>query len=245
MELTTKAQEAFSTAVRAATAAGHPHVEPAHLLAALAQQPDTTTGALLESVGSSADPGRRRLAAKALASPAGRERQHRLPAAAGPRHPHGAAAGPAGHDRDGRHLHLDRPPAARAGPDRRAFGLDADAIIDPDPRAARRPQGHDREPEASVRRAREVRRRPHRGSPGRQARPGHRPRQRDPPGHPGAVASDQEQPGADRRARRRQDRRRRGPGPADRGRRRARVVAGQAVDVTRPGRDGGRRQVPR
>jgi ATP-dependent Clp protease ATP-binding subunit ClpB len=54
LQLTSKAQEAFSTAVRAATAAGHPHVEPAHLLAALAEQPDTTTAALLESVGSSA-----------------------------------------------------------------------------------------------------------------------------------------------------------------------------------------------
>src|SRR4051812_12258368 len=67
MELTTKAQEAFSSAVRAATAAGHPHVEPAHLLAALAQQPDTTTSALLESVGSSAAQAAE-TAAKALAA---------------------------------------------------------------------------------------------------------------------------------------------------------------------------------
>ena len=56
----------------------------------------------------------------------------------------------------------------------------------------------------------------------RQARPGHRPRRRDPPRHPHPVAQDQEQPGADRRARRRQDRDRRGAGPAHRARRRAR-----------------------
>ena len=55
-----------------------------------------------------------------------------------------------------------------------------------------------------------------------QARPGDRPRRRDPPRDPGALAAHQEQPGADRRARRRQDRDRRGPRPADRLRRRAR-----------------------
>src|SRR5690606_9299835 len=54
LQLTTKAQEALSTAVREAAAAGHAQVEPAHLLRALAQQADTTTGPLLDSVGSSA-----------------------------------------------------------------------------------------------------------------------------------------------------------------------------------------------
>ena len=52
--------------------------------------------------------------------------------------------------------------------------------------------------------------------PRRQARPGHRPGRRDPAGDPGAVPPHQEQPGAHRRAGRRQDRRGRGPGPADR-----------------------------
>ena len=54
LQLTTKAQEALSTAVREAAAAGHAQVEPAHLLRALAQQGDTTTGPLLDAVGSSA-----------------------------------------------------------------------------------------------------------------------------------------------------------------------------------------------
>src|SRR6478672_509240 len=54
LQLTTKAQEAFSAAARDAAAAGHPHVEPAHLLLALTRQTDTTTGPLLEATGSSA-----------------------------------------------------------------------------------------------------------------------------------------------------------------------------------------------
>ena len=54
LQLTTKAQEALSSAVRDAAASGHAQVEPAHLLKALAQQPDTTTGPLLEASGSSA-----------------------------------------------------------------------------------------------------------------------------------------------------------------------------------------------
>ena len=53
LQLTTKAQEALSTAVRDAAASGHAQVEPAHLLKALAQQTDTTTGPLLEASGSS------------------------------------------------------------------------------------------------------------------------------------------------------------------------------------------------
>ena len=55
-----------------------------------------------------------------------------------------------------------------------------------------------------------------------QARPGDRPRRRDPPRDPGAAAAHQEQPGADRRARCRQDGDRRGPGAAHRQRRGAR-----------------------
>ena len=64
-----------------------------------------------------------------------------------------------------------------------------------------------------------------------QARPGDRPRRRDPPRDPGAVAPDEEQPGADRRARRRQDRDRRGARAADRRRRRARGSARTAALV--------------
>ncbi len=62
-----------------------------------------------------------------------------------------------------------------------------------------------------------------------QARPGHRAREGDRAGHAGAVPPDQEQPGPHRRARRRQDRRRRGPVPGHRARRGARDAQGQAA----------------
>ena len=78
-----------------------------------------------------------------------------------------------------------------------------------------------------------------------QDRPRHRARRRDPPRHPGAVPAHQEQPGAHRRARRRQDRDRRGPGPPHRRGRRAREPEEQAAHRARPGQHGGRRQVPR
>ncbi|MBB2894110.1 ATP-dependent chaperone ClpB [Flexivirga oryzae] len=54
LQLTTKAQEAASNAVQLATRSGNPQVEPAHLLLALTEQTDTTTGPLLEAVGTSA-----------------------------------------------------------------------------------------------------------------------------------------------------------------------------------------------
>ena len=100
-------------------------------------------------------------------------------------------------------------------------------------------------PEEQLPGAREVRPRPHRGRPPGQARPGHRPRRGDPPGHPGAVPPHQEQPGAHRRARRRQDRHRRGPRPPHRRGRRARGPEEQAAHHPRPRLDGRRRQVPR
>jgi ATP-dependent Clp protease ATP-binding subunit ClpB len=74
LSFTTKAQEAVSTAMREAAAAGHAQIEPAHLLAALAEQHDTTTGPLLDSVGSSA----------ASALQASRAALADLPSASGP-----------------------------------------------------------------------------------------------------------------------------------------------------------------
>jgi ATP-dependent Clp protease ATP-binding subunit ClpB len=49
--LTTKSQEAVSTAVRRAAAEGHPEVAPVHLLLALLDQPEGIAGALLQAVG--------------------------------------------------------------------------------------------------------------------------------------------------------------------------------------------------
>ena len=76
--------------------------------------------------------------------------------------------------------------------------------------------------------ARPVRSEPHPAGPRRQARPGDRPREGDRARDAGPVAPDQEQPGADRRARRRQDGRRRGPVSGHRPRRGARDAQGQA-----------------
>ena len=107
---------------------------------------------------------------------------------------------------------------------------------------ARLAPGHQPEPRGPVPGAREVRPGPHRRGPGRQARPGHRPRRGDPPGHPGPVPAHEEQPGAHRRTGRRQDRDRRGPRPSRRGGRRARDAEGQ--EGRQPRRVGHGRRAP-
>jgi len=72
-KLTRKSQEAFSAAVRRATTDGNPHVDPAHLLVTLVDQPGGTAAPLLRGIG--ADPAEvRRQAEEMLA---------RLPRAAG------------------------------------------------------------------------------------------------------------------------------------------------------------------
>ena len=78
-----------------------------------------------------------------------------------------------------------------------------------------------------------------------EARSRDRARPRDRAGHAGAEPSHEEQPGADRRARRRQDRHRRGTGPGHRRRRRPRDPHGQAALHARPGRPGGGQPLPR
>ena len=78
-----------------------------------------------------------------------------------------------------------------------------------------------------------------------QARPGHRPREGDRAGHADPVAPHQEQPGADRRAGRRQDGHRRGPRPAHRRGRRAGDADRQAPADAGHRLAGGRHEVPR
>ena len=53
-QLTTKAQEALSVAVRSAATAGHSAVEPVHLMRALLAQTDGLTRPLLEAAGADA-----------------------------------------------------------------------------------------------------------------------------------------------------------------------------------------------
>jgi len=50
-QLTTRSREALAAAVEAATAAGNPDIEPAHLLTALLAQTDGTASSLLDAVG--------------------------------------------------------------------------------------------------------------------------------------------------------------------------------------------------
>ncbi len=251
--LTTKSREAITGAVALASQRGHATVEPLHLLLALLDTEGSTAAGLLRAVG--ADPADvRRAALRAV------ERAARAPAASTIAAPTLSreflnAIGAAEQSR-GRSATSTSPPSTcwSGWPGRRrgrrplltGAGATAEALLAAFPhRPRRRPQGHHRRPGGHLPGAGEVRRRPHRARPRGQDRPGDRPGRRDPPGRPGAVPADQEQPGADRRARRRQDRRRRGPGPADRRRRRAGVAAGQAADLARPRRDGGRREVPR
>ena len=76
MELTptTKVAEALALAQRAAQAAGHPEVTPDHLALALAEQPETSTPALLEAAGTTA----------AAVTAAARSALSRMPVSSGP-----------------------------------------------------------------------------------------------------------------------------------------------------------------
>ena len=249
---TTKAQQAISAAVQAAALAGNPDVGPTHLLGALLAQGDGIAAPLLAAVGADAGGGARRADAA---------RRNRLPSASGatvsaPQLSREAlaalnAAQQLATEMGDEYVSTEHllvglasaggPVAAAAAPPRRhprraARGLRQGPRLHADHQP--RPGGH-------LPGAGEVRRRPHRARAQGRARPGDRPRHRDPPRRAGAVPAHEEQPGADRRARRRQDRDRRGARPADRRGRRARVAARQARDRARPRLDGRRGEVPR
>ena len=136
------------------------------------------------------------------------------------------------------HRHRGRTPAARPGPDPGPLPGGAH-------RGAGQPAGHLGHARGRLRGAREVRAGPGGRRPDWQARPRHRPRQRDPPGRADPVPQDQEQPGADRRSGSRQDGHRGGPGPAHRARRRAGGSPRQDHLRPRHGLAGGGSEVPR
>ena len=241
-KLTIKAQEALQAAHDLAGARGHQELTPEHLLSALLDQQDGVSGALLRKLGT--DPAIiREAVAKALdAQPQVRgstadiyvgRRLNDLMEDAG-----AAVEGVQGRVR------LERAPPAgarRQGPRRRerrpqgrgrAQGRPAEGAG----RGARHPAGHRSRGRGQVPGARQVHARSDRARPQRQAGSGHRPRRGDPPRDAGPVAPHQEQPGPDRRARRRQDGGRRGHRAAHRLRRRARVAQGQADPGAGPGR---------
>src|SRR5215207_8916442 len=68
-QLTTKAQEALSVAVRSAATAGNSAVEPAHLMRALLAQTEGLTGPLLEAAGADVAAVRRDVEAAVAALP--------------------------------------------------------------------------------------------------------------------------------------------------------------------------------
>ncbi len=111
--------------------------------------------------------------------------------------------------------------------------------------AAWRRKGAGRERRGKPPGAGKILHRPDRARRERQARSGGRPRRGDPPHHPGAAASHQEQSGADRRAGRGQDRDRRRPGAAHRQWRGARGSAQPARALAGHGLADRRREIPR
>ena len=213
-KLTTKSQEAVAAAQERARRLGNPELYPEHLLLALLDQ--DLPRALL--VGPGRAPRRDRGEARAAAAhrghgPAAR-RVGRVLEGARPRLRRGEEA-------RGR-VRLDRAPPARArrGPARPAAREDRGG--------ARRPAGDLAGSGGHLPGAGEVRPRPDRARRERQARPGDRPRRGDPSRDPGALPPHEEQPRADRRSRRRQDRDRRGARATHRRRRRPRRAEGQA-----------------
>jgi hypothetical protein len=136
-----------------------------------------------------------------------------------------------------------RPP--RRGPRRSHFSFGRGAAEPrPGPARANAPR-HGRQIQIQDPHPGRVWSRPDPDGQGRQARPRDRPRKRDRAGHPNLVAPHQEQPRADRRSRRGEDRHRRRVGPAFGLRRRAGTASRQARHDPGPGRRGGRHQVPR
>ena len=206
---TNNTKAAFSAATQHAASANNPEMTPAHLLDALLAQDETMTRPLLTQVGVDPD---------ALADKV-RQQLNRLP---GPR------AGPSpGLGREARNVLESADEIRRELGDEYVsvehlllaladeIGVTKDALLGGAACRAGQPSGHDTRPRADVPGPGQVRARSHRGRPQREARPGHRARRGDPAGHPGAVAPHQEQPGADRRARRGQDGHRRGVGQPD------------------------------
>ena len=235
---TEKAQEAIVTAQQLAERAQSPVLDAEHLLAALVAPDDGIPAETLRRLGADLPgvPRRARRHPRPARPDAGR------PADARPAREAGHRACPGGGAPPRRRVHLHRAPAPRHGRGGRRGPAAARAARRHgrgDPRCApdrpRRPAGHLGDARGHVPGAREVRARPHRRGPCRQARPGHRPGRGDPAHGPGPQPPDEEQPGAHRRARRRQDGDRRGPRPADRPRRRPRDAQGQAGHRSRPG----------
>ena len=254
--LTQKSQEALHDAQTKALRFGHTEVDGEHLLLALLDQPDGLVPRLLRQAG--ADPDRLRRGGRGRARPPAPGQRPRRGTRPGLRHP-AAVAG------------CSTPPSGRPSGSRTSTSRSSTCSSRCSTRARRPPPAgccasRGSPGTASCRRSprsgatsgspRRCRRSPTRRWRSTAATWSPTPRAgrldpvigrdaRDPPGHPDPVPQDEEQPGADRRPRRRQDRHRRGPRPADRPRRRPRGAARQDDLRARHGLAGGRREVPR
>ena len=229
---TVKSQEAVSAAQQLAARFRNTEVVPAHLLLALLEQEDGFASAALRKLSADVAAITDRARERGRRA-AGRRWRPKPPRSAPPRASSRSFSAPRREmaARGDEYISVGHLLLALAD---KASGV-ADLLPDRDSLVTRRRRdpgpepGHLPQPRGDGRGAGEVRPRPDRRRRAGQARPGDRPRRGDPPGDPGALAPDQEQPRPDRRARRRQDGDRRGPRPADRRRRRARVACATAA----------------
>ena len=232
-KLTSQFQQALADAQSLAVGRDHQFIEPAHLMLALLDQQGGSVRPLL-------DAGRRQRARCCARGSARRsDRLPKVEGTAGDVHRLQRPEPPAQRHRQARAaarrpVHRQRAVRARGAAKTRAT-LGTVAARTPAPSKARSSKAIDElrggekvdDPNAEEQRAGagEIHHRPDRARRAGQARSGDRPRRRDPPHDPGAAAAHQEQSGADRRARRRQDRDRRRPRAAHRQRRSARGPA--------------------
>ena len=182
---TTKTQAALTAALQAASAAGNPEIRPAHLLMALLTQNDGIAAPLLEAVG--VDPATIRMETQRLLD--------QLPSASGassqPQLSRESLAAISAAQRatelDDEYVSTEHLLVGLAsggpgmGPRWSEAGATPTALSPPSAGPRRRP-GDQPRPRGHLPGPGEVRRRPHRRRPRRPARPGDRPRRRDPPG---------------------------------------------------------------
>ena len=200
---TTKTQAALTSALQAATAAGNPEIRPAHLLMALLTQNDGIAAPLLEAVG--VDPATIRTETQRLID--------RLPSASGSASTPQLArdslaaittAQNLATEMDDEYVSTEHLLVGLATGDSDTAKLLTGHGASPAGAARRVRQGarqrprHQPRPRGHLSGAGEVLHRPDRARARRQARPGHRARQRDSSRRAGAEPSHQEQPGADR-----------------------------------------------
>ena len=191
---TQKAQEAILAAQQLAERLHSPVLDAEHLLSALVEPDDGIPAETLRRLGVDLArlPRRARRVARAASrrSRADRWRWTRAPSASSTV-PQDEARRLGDEYTSTEHLLLGVAEVGGEAPEaaRRSTAPDREAILGALAARPRRPAGHVAQPRGHVPGAREVRPRPDRRGPGRQARPGHRPRRGDPPRHPGPVAA--------------------------------------------------------